>query len=288
MSNLEGNIIWLASYPKSGNTWTRLFLQALQTGEPLSTLDKIDSTDGIGSSRAIVDYYLGIDSTEMNQTKLLQYRSQINKLWSDEMEQPTIIKTHDTPFHRGVKIIGKAETKKVILIVRNPFDLTASYANHMSCSIEQAIIALCDKGNRIAKTKTKYPLQVCQHIGSWSSYYNDWKNAFGKDVFVLKYEDLKSDPVLHFSQLVEFLEWDYSSEQIKLAVFNSDFMKLKELEQLGGFKEAPKKGKAFFRSGKAGNWKNEITKEQAEILIDGHYSTLLELAYIDENRNILV
>lgn len=288
MSSLDGNIIWLASYPKSGNTWTRLFLTALMQGKPLTSLDNIKATDGIGSGRSVIDYYLGMDSTEINQLKLQGYRSQINKLWSDEMEGPTLVKTHDSPFHRGIRIITKAETKKVILIVRNPFDLTASYANHMSCSIEQAIMSLCDTGCRIAKTKRKYPAQVSQHIGSWSSYYNDWKNAFGEGLMVLKFEDLKKDPVLNFSKVVQFLEWDYTEEQISDAVVNSDFKKLKKLEEDGGFKEAAKNSKSFFRAGKTGNWKNEISKDQAEMLIDSHYSTLLELGYIDSDRNILV
>lgn len=288
MNNSSGKIIWLASYPKSGNTWTRLFLHALKTGAPIKSFDKIESTNGIGSNRSLFDDYLGIESDELNRRTLQSLRSEVYLEWSNFIKEPIIVKSHDTPFFEGIRIIPEACTRKVVLIVRNPFDMVASYANHMGISIDMAVYSLCDDTTKLAKSKKKYTSQVTQHTGSWSSYYWNWVNAFRSNVHVLKYEDLKQDPFTTFKSLVNYLEWDYSDDEILKAIDNSDFKKLKKVEETKGFKEASKKGNSFFRSGKSGNWKNEISQEHAKQLVDKHYTVLLELGYINVEGNILV
>lgn len=288
MSNCTGNIIWLASYPKSGNTWTRLFLHALKSGKAIESFDSIVSTEGIGSNRILFDHYLGVDSDEMGLNEVNMIRAKVYEFWSAVQLSPIILKTHDTPFHKGIRIISEASTKKVILIVRNPFDMVASYANHMSIDLEKSIYSLNNDANEIAKTKIKYASQLSQHIGSWSSYYLDWKNAFRDNILVVKYEDLKSNPFESFKALVEYLDWKYTDEEIQKAIEHSDFKKVKAVEEEKGFMEAPKKIKTFFRSGKSGNWRNEISEEQAEELVNKHYSTLLELGYVDSEGSILV
>jgi hypothetical protein len=288
VNELTGNIIWLASYPKSGNTWTRMFLHALMTGSPIESFDKIESSTSISSSRMMIDKYLGLDCIDMYQESVHKLRPEIFKLLSDDFTKPTIIKSHDTPFYGSTRIITGASTNKIILVMRNPFDMVASYANHMNISIEDSVNSLCSTRTRIAKSKRKYTAQIAQHIGSWGSYYMDWKNCFRDQVYVIKYEDLKVDPFLNFKGLVEYLDWDHSDEEIKMAIDHSDFKKLKAVEQKNGFIEAPRHDHNFFRAGKSGNWRNEISEEQAQKLVDRHYSVLLELNYIDIKGNILV
>lgn len=285
---MTGNIIWLASYPKSGNTWTRLFLHALINGKPIESFDSIDSTNGIGSSRELFDYHLGADSSEMGELSVNKLRAKVYEFCSADQLKPIILKSHDTPFHKGIRIITASATKKVVLIVRNPFDIVASYANHMSIDNESALNALNREDVVLAKSKKKYQNQLSQHIGSWSSHYLNWMNAFRNNILVLKYEDLKCNPFESFKKLVGYLEWEYSDVQILKAIEHSSFNKVKAVEQEKGFREAPKNISSFFRSGKSGNWRNEITEDQAEVLVDKHFKTLLELDYIDSEGNILV
>lgn len=281
-------IIWLASYPKSGNTWTRLFLHALKTGAAIQDLSELEATEGISSSASQLENCFGIDIDDIPNHLVQKHRSEAYKVWNKLLQQETIIKSHDTPFHDGLRIIPKAATKKVILLVRNPFDQVASYANHNSCSMQLALQALCNGSHKIAVSKRKFNKQVTQHVGSWSSFYLSWKNAMSDKLAVFRYEDLMENSFETFSRMVDFLDWDFTAEAIQKAIDDTKFDKIKKIEEEKGFKERPKNTSAFFRSGKVGNWRNEITQEMAEHLIDCHYQTLLELGYIDNQRNILI
>jgi transposase len=287
MVNLK-KFIWLVSYPKSGNTWVRLFLHALQNNASLESLNKIDSTNGIASSRFIADEYLGVESSELPDKIIQTLRPQIFVKWAENLQDDAIVKVHDAAFHNGTFTFPKEVTKNIILIVRNPFDMAASYANHMQISIEKAIVALCNGHNSLAKNNKKLNNQLTQYMGSWSDFYNSWKNAYRNDLHIVKYEDLKNNPLETFTKIVEILNWNYSKEQRSAAIQAVEFDKLKNLEDKKGFKEKPTHTKNFFRKGEVGGWRNEITTEQANLLINRHFYTLLELGYIDENGNILV
>ena len=283
-----GNIIWLASYPKSGNTWTRIFLHTLKTGSPLESLSEIESTNGISSSRNQIDRYLGADSMDLSFGDIRKLKQQIFIKWSNKIQEPAIVKTHEKPFAFGQKIIPHEATKKVILIVRNPFDMIASYANHMGTSLNKSVRAICSDVNMLAASRKKGLDQVEQHIGSWSSYINEWQNTFGQNVFLIKYEELKKAPFNTFKNLVKFLNWKHSDDEIQTAIKNSDFQKIKVLENDAGFGEKSSKSQLFFRTGKSGGWRTELTKEMTETLIDKNYNKLLELKYIDKERNIII
>jgi hypothetical protein len=287
MVNLK-KFIWLVSYPKSGNTWVRLFLHALQNDAKVESLNKIDSTNGIASSRFIAEEYLGIETSEIPDEIIQKYRPQIFTKWAEDIKDEAIVKVHDAAFHNGIFTFPKEVTKNVILIVRNPFDMAASYANHMQFSIDNAVVALCNGNNALARNNKRLTNQLTQYMGSWSDFYNSWKNAYQNDLHIVKYEDLKNNPVETFTKIVDVIGWKYTSEQIIAAIDAVEFDKLKKLEENNGFKEKPTHTKNFFRQGKIGGWRNEITTEQANLLINRHFYTLLQLGYIDENGNILV
>lgn len=284
----SGNIIWLASYPKSGNTWTRIFLHALKSGEPLAHLAELDSTEGISSSRDIASEWLGVDSMDLPLKDIRKLRREIFIKYSDSLQSTVIKKTHEKPFAHGMRIIPHEATKKVILIIRNPFDMIGSYANHMNVSINRACKLICSEFNTLAANDKAGLSQLDQHLASWGTYNQEWLNVFGDEVFVMKYESLKQAPFQTFKSLVRFLEWDYSDEQIKMAVQNSEFKKLQSIETVRGFAEKPLGAQNFFRKGKLGGWRDEISQEMADTIVDKHYDQLLKLEYIDKDRNILV
>lgn len=289
MYTAQKKIIWLTSYPKSGNTWMRLFLHALHTGSSeLQNLDEIEATNGIASSRALIDNNLGVYTSDMPDLDVQKLRGEAYKYWSSTLTEEVIVKVHDAAFHRGIITFPKEVTKKVIFIVRNPFDMVASYANHMGCDIPSAVWMLCDGENALAKSKRKLGSQVTQYMGSWSDYYNSWKNLYREEMIVIRYEDMKHNALNTFRKVVDVLRWNKSDEDILKALEASKFDKLKNLESDKGFKEKPTKTKEFFRKGQTGGWRNEITAEQAQLLVDRHFYTLLELGYIDVKGEILV
>jgi hypothetical protein len=267
----------------------RLFLHALHTGSSeLLNLEDIEATNGIASSRALIDNNLGVYTSDMPDLDVQKLRGEAYKYWSSVLTDDVIVKVHDAAFHRGIVTFPKEVTKKVIFIVRNPFDMVASYANHMGCDIKMAVWMLCDGNNTLAKSKNRLGTQVSQYMGSWSDYYNSWKNLYRDEMIVARYEDMKHDSLNTFRKVVDTLGWNKTDEDILKALEASKFDKVKSLENDKGFKEKPPKTEAFFRKGQTGGWKNEITAEQAQILVDRHFYTLLELGYIDEKGVILV
>jgi len=285
----QKKIIWLTSYPKSGNTWMRLFLHALNNGySELQNLEEIEATDGIASSRALIDNNLGVYTSDMPDFDVQKLRGEAYKYWSSILTEDIIVKVHDAAFHKGIVTFPREVTKKVIFIVRNPFDMAASYANHMGCDIGTAVYMLCDGTNSLAKSKSRIGTQVMQYMGSWSDYYNSWKNFYREEMLVVRYEDMKHDALNTFRKVVDVLGWQKSDDEILQALEATKFEKVKEVEKNKGFKEKPPKTEAFFRKGQTGGWKNEITAGQAQLLIDRHFYTLLELGYIDGKGEILV
>lgn len=280
--------IWLASYPKSGNTWVRLFLHALKSGEEFIEFSKIDSTNGISSEKEKHQYYLGLDIDDIPSMQVQMNRFKIFKLWNQDLKDEVLLKCHDTPFYKGVRIIPEEVTKKVILIVRNPFDIVASWANHSLCSLDESVKLLCDDSAVLLENQKGYRMQLPQHIGSWSSFYWRWKNSFRDNLCIIRYEDLIENPYAEFSKIVKELRWNYSDKEIREAIEFTEFETLKKIEVDKGFNEKPENSSAFFRNGRVGNWKNEITKEMVDTLVNCHFNTLLELNYIDSEGRILV
>lgn len=285
----KNKIIWLVSYPKSGNTWTRLFLHALNKNiDEISELKDLDTTSGIASGREVIEGLLGCNTDDMPDIEIQKLRAEAYKKWTEIVDKELIVKVHDAAYHRGYLTFPKEVTKKVIFIVRNPFDMVASYANHMNCSIEKAVFMLCDGKNQLANNKYRSNNQVTQFMGSWSDFYHSWKNLYREDLFVMRYEDMKNDSFNTFKKLAQTIGWDKTDEEILNAIKTVEFDKIKQVEIDKGFKEKPISTKSFFRKGQMGAWRNEITPEMAKFITDRHFYTLLEFGYINEKGDILV
>lgn len=267
----------------------RMFLHALKTGcDHVENFEQIEGSDGIASSRSLLDELLGIYTSDMVDIEIQKLRADAYRLYSSELTEEIIVKVHDAAFHGGILTFPKEVTKKVIYIVRNPFDMVASYANHMGSSIEKSVQSLCDGNGFLAGNKKKLNNQVTQYMGSWSDHYNSWKNLYRENIEVIRYEDMLNDSFATFNKVVKCIGWEKTNEEIEKAISVSDFKNLRSVEEQAGFREKPKETKHFFRQGKSGQWKNEITPEQAKTLVDRHFYTLLELNYIDAAGNILV
>ncbi len=288
MLNKKVKPIWLASYPKSGNTWVRMFFTVLlkQTEIDINHLE----TDGIISARSVIDSNLGINSAEIPEKDFLKYRSSLYHKWAEAHvnKEYILTKVHDSCTLEGEIIIPPSITRGVIYIIRNPFDMVASTANHNNVSIDKAVKMLCNNKYSIAANKTALNSQISQFLGSWSQHVQSWTNAHRNNILVVKYEDMLHDGLETFCKIVKYLELNYTEEQIKKAIDEVAFNKIQKKEASTKFKETPKKTERFFRSGISGGWKNEITEEQAKLIIDCNYESLLKYEYIDEIGNILI
>jgi len=287
MLNKNVKPIWLASYPKSGNTWTSLFLSVLIFDNSLDINQP--GFENIISSRSIIDATLGINSSDLPESDFLKYRSQLYHKWASEFKKREylLIKVHDACVNAGEILFPPAITRGVIYIMRNPFDIAASLANHRDVSIDEAVRYLCSDKSAFADKRSGLNTQLSQYLGTWSNHVDSWTSIHNQNILLVKYEDLVSEPMTWFSKIVDYIGLDYSKQAIEGAVAKTSFQNLREQEKQVKFKATPKVSR-FFRQGKAGGWRNELTKEQAGLILNCNYNTLLKYNYIDAGGNILV
>jgi hypothetical protein len=282
-------IIWLASYPKSGNTWFRAFISNLfsKSEEPVDINNFIGGP--IFSAKEIFNEYSAVSSEELTYDEIDSVRADIYVQLSEEFEEDRFIKAHDayTYLSDGNPLFPTEVSKGAIYLVRNPLDVAISFAHHSNEIVDKTI----KKMNRtfsFCSKDVKFHNQLRQQLLNWSEHYLSWKNQTNIPVFILKYEDLKNNPLEHFSKAIEFSGFYFSTEEIKSAIEKASFSKLQEQEKEKGFFEKNPKSKSFFRKGKSGDWREVLTDEQFSSIIEHHREVMQELEYIDKNDNILI
>ena len=166
------NIVWLASYPKSGNTWFRMFLANynINSETPVS-LDEIESTP-IASNAVDFEEEVGLNPFEMYPNEVDLYRPDMYRALSEQAAQENIIsykKTHDayTLNQDGIPMFPAEVSKCAIYFVRNPLDVCVSYANHGANKIEKTLKLLINEQGFIAGRKQG---QLRQILMSWKSH----------------------------------------------------------------------------------------------------------------------
>ena len=255
-------IIWLASYPKSGNTWVRSFIASLLYSENgifnfklleqiLQFPDKryfVKFTQDIGNLNEIKKYWLSAQR-EINKDKKLRF-------FKTHHINCTIDKDHFT---------DKKNTLATIYIIRDPRNLINSISNHYSKSIEEAkdfiltpkIIAGSKKDGGMKKDDLK------TLIGTWSEHYRFWKKN-NNNYLLIKYEDLIENPYKELKRIISFLEKfikvDTNKVKNKNIINSTNFERLKSLENEGKFKESAHdtygKLKNFFYKGPKNKWQD--------------------------------
>ncbi len=275
-------IIWLASYPKSGNTWFRAFLTALLNEGEIDINDI--KTDGIFSSRALFDYHTDMDSTLLTdkEVKLLQPEV-FNEIARNYARQRLFVKVHDAYSFNQLKhpIIPSDSTLCAVYIVRNPLDIASSLASHNNSSLDQAIDLICNKYGCISAQKDNFNVnnQTQQLMYDWSGHVYSWMTLPDFPVYFMRYEDMLSDPFKTFKNILDSIGEPHSNAAISAAIEACRFDKLKEQETKKGFSEKPATRSSFFREGKSGNWRNELNDMQIDKICSVHKAFMEKFNY---------
>ncbi|MEM6546714.1 MAG: sulfotransferase domain-containing protein [Pseudomonadota bacterium] len=273
-------IIWLASFPKSGNTWTRIFLaNYIMGGEKavdINRLHEFTTADVRGDffDRAAGGTYRGEtfdDWMELRPTAL--------RLIAQSRPGTHFVKTHNRIMRIGpYDLIPPEVTAAAIYVMRNPFDVAPSYAQHMGWPIDDAVERMASPTNT-----TSTPQLIFELPGRWDEHIESWLKAPGLPRHVMRYEDLVADAEKTFRSLLSFLQVPLDFGRLRRAIRASSFNTLKKMEADKGFKERPATAKAFFRKGKTGTWREELSPSQvARIreaflpMIENHYPEMLE------------
>ena len=282
MPETKKNIVWLASYPKSGNTWFRILLSNLFSDSlhPVNINDLTETT--ISSNRSIIDSYLGIHSSELSAEEIDKLRPQVFKRFSDEKEGTAYVKTHEawTLNSRGNPIFPEEITKGVIYLIRNPLDIAISYSYHNSETIDETISILNDDFSRLCDKKDKINIQTQQILTSWSNHVSSWTDDSKLPVHVIRYEDMLDHPLKSFKSAVDFLDLNYEESEIINAINNSSFDTLKAMETSDGFKERGIHSEAFFRKGKSSEWETVLSLTQINEIVKHHSKILSKYGYL--------
>lgn len=274
----DPNLVWLASYPKSGNTWVRIFLSALIAGENFD-LNRLH-INRIFHDRAVFDCHLEDDTRLLYQSELDFYYPKVWRLEAVNQSQ-LIIKTHDTCRRNtaGELIFPVDATQSAIYIVRNPLDVCISLAHFVNITIDQAIDFMNDSQARTLKEMFFLTNTVLDSvISSWQENVRSWTAIKAFPVLVIRYEDLIDDVRAQFSRLIEFLNLS-STHDFDQALNIISFDNLASLERTYGF-ERPLVSKAFFRAGKKDQWKNVLTREQIARVINNNQTVMQQFGYL--------
>ncbi len=274
-----GAIIWLASYPKSGNTWMRSFLHNLlmNAQEPVAinklTTFCLGESGGAPYAARAKKPYDQISSEEVARLRPLVHRD-----FTTASPDSVFVKTHnflgswlDYPLHNMEVTAGG------IYILRNPLDVVLSVRHHYAVPIDEAIVQMATVG---AGTKTGNG-HVPEIHSSWSHHVESWTGHPNPSLLILRYEDMLADSQAAFKKATQFLGLQPPSERLDRAILFSSFKALKAQEEAEGFKERPRNAQAaFFREGRADQWRDELTPDQVRQIISDHREQMERFNYI--------
>ena len=273
-------IIWLASYPKSGNTWIRLFLNSLI----FSKSDEVNINNinirQFPVKKDFQDLSSNIDDIKEFVENCIHAQSRLNL-----DNKIKIVKTHNAFWVAGKHSFTNSEnTLGVIHIVRDPRNVITSIKNHYNKNnYIEALDFLTNEKKILGKKDSKKENDLPTIISSWNNHYNSWKK-FKKNYLLIKYENLLSKPLDEFKKITDFLEncsnFKFYEKRILKAIENCNFENLKNQEKKSGFRESPKdKSKKFFFLGPDNNWEKLLDKEIKKKIEFAFEKEMKELKY---------
>lgn len=192
-------IHWLASFPKSGNTWVRFLLYHYIYGE---------LTDSLNLGKRIPDIHAGDFSRAESGTRTL------------------LVKTH---WGVGPEMPHVARTAGAIYIVRHPKDVMLSMLNYYRLR-EPAAKWTDETFVRLFIQGAGDQGSVRNGFGSWEDNILAWMAQRRFPLLLVRYEDLKADTPRELRRMVEFLGEPLDEARVKMAVESSTFENMRALE----------------------------------------------------------
>ena len=281
-------IIWLASYPKNGNTWLRSLISAYYyTKDGIFLGDnQLKNIQQFPEKKYLenFDYDLAIPGDTSRFWILAQEK--INK-----DRKIKFFKTHNALVKLGKNdFTNRANSLGGIFIVRDPRNVLDSMSRHFQIDHDKALEVMQDKKNFTYDFKKKKDYSDYQFISSWELNYQSWKNNNLLPVKFLKYEDLLSETFFVFKEIIEFIDEltnnksGFIREKAKNAVKSTSFENLKKIEEINGFGESiisreEKKKIPFFHLGPNNNWQKNFDDKFIKKLNNIFGKNLEELNY---------
>lgn len=278
-------IVWLASYPRSGNTWTRMllanFLSRSDEPVPINALHTV-LPGVIASSRAGFERVVGLESFDLAAAEI---ESLLPAAHRAEAERAARVgarlfrKVHDARRDTlaGQPLFPADATAGAIYLVRNPLDIAVSWTFYRGRPDCNAAVRMLNEG-QVLQGRLQFPQQLL----NWSNHVESWTNA-PFPVLAVRYEDLLADAAGQLVAMVRFLgiEGGADGDRIQQAVSFSAFEQLQEDEANNGFRDRIRACRTFFRSGEAGQWRRHLTSKQVAEIVRANGRVMKEWGYRD-------
>lgn len=278
-----GQIVWIASYPRSGNTWVRYFLMVLigvlrgESAPPdINKLYRFSTWDALNIWWV---KRLGGLPSDASKDAVAAGRVAVHQEIAAEGPPISFVKTHSFLGRtRGHPTINDKVTLGAVYLVRNPLDVAVSSARYLNLPLATAV----ERMNRRGYETFNQGAGVYEPYGSWSENVESWTGRGLKSVLALRYEDLLATPEEAFGRLARHIGIKASPEQLAAAIERSAFARLAEQEREKSFIERPPSARRFFESGRAGQWQDALPTELAEQLVAAHGPTMRRFGYLTD------
>ena len=265
------SIIWIASYPKSGNTWIRVFLNKVLFSGNNNNLN-LGRIPTFASDKYFEQYF---DPKKNPVGKIKEYWGAAQDHICRTTTNINYIKTHNINASFGAhNFTSKKYVCGIIHVVRDPRDILLSIGPHFGLDTSESLEMLLNSRSYIFSDNS-YP----EFISDWETHYKSWKSFKGRPYLMVRYEDMIDDPVRSFRRLCTFCKIAISEKKLIDVVEDTSFSRLKKIEELEGFSESTKTQERFFRKGIVGQWKDLDQGRYIKPIEDRFYESMIDLNY---------
>ena len=274
--------VWIASYPKSGNTWMRILLSNLLSGsESPEDINNLALHDGMACNREQFAEQTLLDSSLLRPHEIEDLLPAVHDANTATGTTARFVKVHDVwrCLPDGRPVLGRG-ARAALYLVRDPRDVAISFAFHQARTVDQVIERLNRPGNFLAGGQFQFP----QQLDDWSGHVRSWLDQTVVRVHLIRYEDLRADTCGVFRRALEFLGAAFPDElaatdAVSRAVRHADFSELRRQESAKGFRERGPEQAMFFREGRSGAWREQLSNAQVCQIESAHAETMARLGY---------
>ena len=280
-------IIWISSYPKSGNTYLRSFLSSYYY-----------SDDGKFDFDQLVNIHQ-FPSIKFSKIKPIS-KEEASKYWIFnqnnffDKNKLNLVKTHNCLLpYQGNEFASKTETIGAIYIVRDPRNVITSLTNHYSLSYEKALETMLDEDCSLLEKSFDQDFSNFTYLNSWSNHYKSWKNNLNFETLFVKYEEIENNKEEIFKRIIFFIEKvskknsEFNEKKFLNSIKSTNFSNLKNKELNEGFEESiysRKMGKKinFFNLGFNNRWQKLLPLDIKDQVNEKFKANLKELDYLND------
>ena len=257
-------IVWIASYPKSGNTYLRSFISSYYF-----------------SKKGKFDFDLLLNILQFPSTKFVKKKInselEASQSWIYNQQQffsgdkIHFLKTHNSlELYKGNNFTTKNLTLGAVYIVRDPRNLITSMNHHYSLNYNKSYSILLNENQTLLEKSRDEDYSNFTFTGSWSNHYKSWKNTNDFNTLFIKYEDLENNKYDTFKKIIKFINnlkknnQPIDEKKLKNSIKSTSFSNLRNKEENEGFEESVfsklGKKKRFFNLGFNNRWQKVLPK----------------------------